>query len=376
VQIPLFKIYSDEKDLQSVNSVIKSGMYWAIGSSVSKFEKQLSQYIGSKYCGTFNSGTSALHALMLAYNFKSGDEVIVPSLTFIATANAPLFVQAKPIFADIELESLALDPDHVQEKITSKTKAIIPIHYGGNVAQIIALKEIAEDNNLVLIEDAAESLGAKVDGRMIGSFGDSSLLSFCQNKIISTGEGGAIVTNSKEIHDKLVLLRSHGRLDDQDYFSSAISGDYITLGFNFRLSNIQAALGLSQLEKIEDIISKRLEVAHKYITELKSIDEIILPNIPSNGKHVFQMFSIRVKHGFRDELIDFLKSRGISSKVYFSPVHLTHFYQNVLKYKVNLPITEMVSKDVLSIPMYPTMTEKEQQYVVDAIKNFFEEKRS
>ena len=376
MQIPLFKILSDEKDIQSVNDVIKSGMYWAIGSSVPKFEKQLSNYVGSKHCVTFNSGTSALHAVMLAYDIKKGDEVIVPSLSFIATANAPLFVQAKPIFADIKETTLALDPDDVQEKITSKTKAIIPVHYGGNSAEILTLKKIADTHNLILIEDAAESLGAKIDGRMVGSFGDSSILSFCQNKIITTGEGGAIVTNSKEIYNKLILLRTHGRIDDQDYFSSAISGDYITLGFNFRLSNIQAALGLSQFEKIDDIISQRLKVANKYISELKSIDEIILPEIPSNVKHVFQMFYIRVKNGLRDELIAFLQSHGISSKVYFSPVHLTYYYQNELQYNVNLPITEKVSKDILSIPMYPTMTEKEQQYVVNVIRNFFEEKRS
>ncbi len=376
MEIPLFKIYSDEMDLEAVANVLKSGMRWAIGSSVPEFEKQISEYIEIKYCSVFNSGTSALHALMLAYDFHRGEEIIVPSFTFISTANAPLFVNAKPVLADIELKSLGLDPNDVLEKITSKTKAIIPVHYGGCPAQISALKEIAEDHNLVLIEDAAESFGTTINGKMTGTFGESSMLSFCQNKIITTGEGGAIVTDSKDIHDKLILIRSHGRLEDKDYFTSAISGDYVSLGYNFRLSNIKAALGLAQIAKVEDIISRREKVANYYIERLKNNKEIILPFNPPNARHVFQLFSIRIKHGYRDELINFLKKRGIMSKVYFSPVHLTHFYKIVLGYNIQLPNTESVSNDILSLPIYPTMTEEEQNYVIDSLKRFFEIKTS
>ena len=159
-EIPLFKIYWDKEDIEMINSVIKRGAYWTTGPNIEEFEKMISEYVGSKYCAVFNSGTSALHSILLAYGIKDGDEVIVPSFTFISTANAPLFVGAKPVFADIEEKTFGLDPEDVKEKITNKTKAIIPIHYGGSPCLIRELKEVAEDHNLILIEDAAESLGA------------------------------------------------------------------------------------------------------------------------------------------------------------------------------------------------------------------------
>ncbi|MFW9777501.1 MAG: DegT/DnrJ/EryC1/StrS family aminotransferase [Candidatus Heimdallarchaeota archaeon] len=371
MQIPLFKIYSDENDIASVTEIIRSGMYWAIGPLVSELEKRINEYLGSHYCVVFNSGTSALHALMLAYNLGNGDEIIVPSFTFIATANSALFVHAKPIFADIESQTFGLDPGDVLERISKKTKAIIPVHYGGCPAQISALRDIANDHNILLIEDAAESFGSTYHGKMTGTFGDSAMLSFCQNKVITTGEGGGIVTDSKEIYEKLLLIRSHGRLDDKDYFSNAKAGDYVSLGYNTRLSNIQAALGVAQLAKVEKIILKRETVARYYIENLKEIPEIILPQVFPNTRNVFQLFSIRVKQGLRDKLIDFLKSKGISSKVYFSPVHLTHFYKDVLQHRVHLPKTELISNEILSLPIYPTMTEEEQNYVVDTVKTFF-----
>lgn len=371
MNIPLFKIYFDEKDLKSVNKIIQSGMYWAIGPEINKFEEEINRYIGKKYCVLFNSGTSALHAILQAYNVKNQDEVIVPSFTFIATANAPLFVRAKPIFADIEPTTLGLDPESVLEKITSKTKALIPVHYGGCPADIKNLKEIAQDHKLLLIEDAAESFGSKLEDQMIGTFGDSSMLSFCQNKIITTGEGGAIITDSKDIFEKLLLFRSHGRLEDKNYFTSPISGDYVSLGYNLRMSNINASLGLSQLDKVEEIISMRIKKAKYYINQLKRISEITLPYIPQNARHVFQLFSIQVKHHQRSDLIKFLTSKGIMSKVYFSPIHLTYFYKEVLKYKVSLPVTESISKETLSLPIYPAMNEKELEYVSSAMMDFF-----
>ncbi|MHA2246024.1 MAG: DegT/DnrJ/EryC1/StrS family aminotransferase [Candidatus Hodarchaeales archaeon] len=355
-EIPLFRIHFDDEDIKAVGNIIKSGKNWAIGSAVSNFEKKIAEYLGCRYCVVFNSGTSALHAIMLAYNFHNGHEIIVPSFTFIATANSPLFVQAKPVFADIEPKTLGLDPESVADKITTKTKAIIPVHYGGFPAQIVALKEL------------------KLDGQQTGTFGDSNMLSFCQNKVITTGEGGAIVTDSEDIYKKLNLIRSHGRQDDKAYFNSAVSGNYIKLGYNLRMSNIIAALGLAQLAKVENIISKRIKVANYYIEKLRNLDKIVLPATPPNIRQVFQLFSIRVKNGFRDELIDFLKSKGIMSKIYFSPVHLTHFYKEVLGYKVQLPITESISQEILSLPMYPTMTEEEQNYVIETIKRFFEVK--
>lgn len=373
-KIPLFKIYWDEEDVRAVNSVIKRGMYWAAGPEVRDFEREISEYIGTKYCVAFNSGTSALHAALLAHRIGRGDEVIVPSFTFIATANAPLFVGAKPVFADIEEETFGLDPEDVESKITEKTKAIVPIHYGGCPCRIEELREIADDHELILIEDAAEAFGAAVDGKKVGTFGDSAFFSFCQNKVISTGEGGAVVTDSKKIYERLKLVRSHGRLETKDYFSTPESFDYVDLGYNFRMSSITAALGISQLRKVEKLINMRRKAASTYDKHLSRIKEVIVPASPRGFYHVYQMYTIRVKEGekIRDGLSRYLTAKGIMSKVFFSPVHLTRFYRSKVG-REKLSVTEGVSKEVLSLPMYPGLTQKEIGYIARECQAFFEE---
>ncbi|MBN2230616.1 MAG: DegT/DnrJ/EryC1/StrS family aminotransferase [Candidatus Thorarchaeota archaeon] len=375
MKIPLFKIYWDNEDIEAVSKVIKKGAYWTTGPIVNEFESKISEYIGSKYCVTFNSGTSALHSILLAYGVTVGDEVIVPSFTFIATANAPLFTGAKPIFADIEEKTLGLDPLDVKEKITKKTKAIIPVHYGGSPCRINELKEIAEDHNLILIEDAAESFGAMIDDRKIGTFGDSTMFSFCQNKIITTGDGGCITTNSKDVYEKLKLIRSHGRQETSNYFSSTEFMDYVTLGYNFRISDITAALGVSQINKIDKIIELRRKNANYLNDRLSSIDEIDLLNPPEEYFHVYQMYTIRVAGGARtrDELMRYLSEKGIGTKVYFYPVHLTHFYKTKFGYnRGEVPRTEEISDCVLSLPMFPTMVKEEMDYIAETLNNFFE----
>ena len=347
MKIPLFKIYWDKEDMENIAKVVISGMCWAEGPSIKKFEDKIAGYIGAKYCLVFNSGTSALHAILLAYGIKRGDEVIVPSFTFIATANAPLFVGAKPVFADIEEQTLSLDPEDVKRKITPKTKAIIPIHYGGCPCKIRELRKLADEHNLLLIEDAAESFGAKIAHKKVGLFGDAAMLSFCQNKIITTGEGGAVLTNSRKIYEKLKLIRSHGRNEGKDnYFTSTDSSDYIALGYNFRMPSFVAALGLSQLKKVNRIIKMRRQKA-KYLTSklTQNGKEIIPPNPPKDYFHVYQLYTIKVSRN-RDKLIRHLSSRGIMSKIYFHPAHLTHFYKNKLKRKCELPITEKIAKQV------------------------------
>ncbi len=370
-KIPLFKIYWDNSDIESVSKAIKKGMFWAIGPNNEAFEEKIARYTGCQYALTFNSGTSALHAAMLAHGIGKGDEVIVPSFTFIATANTPLFVGAKPVFADIEEETFGLDPNDVAEKITRKTRVIIPVHYGGSPCMIRELRKVANDNNILLIEDAAEAFGAGVGGQKVGNFGDTSMFSFCSNKIITTGEGGAIVTESKEIYEKLKLLRSHGRLETCNYFSCADNMDYISLGYNFRMSNITAALGVAQMEKVDEIISKRREIA-KYISKkLSDIDEIITPHEPDDYFHVYQMYTIRIMKGKRDELAKFMGESSIMTKVYFTPVHQSHFYKNLLKYKCRLPVTEELSDQVLTLPMHPLLTIDEMDFITSKIETFF-----
>lgn len=367
-KIPLFRIYWDEEDVKAVTEAIKAGMNWAVGPNVEHFEDLIANYVGTKYALTFNSGTSALHAALLAHGIKAGDEVIVPSFTFIATANAPLFVGAKPVFADIEEKTYGLDPEDVKEKITKKTKAIIPIHYGGCPCLIEELQEISEDHNLILLEDAAESVGAEIKGKKVGSFGDSAMLSFCANKVITTGEGGCIVTNSKEIYEKSKLIRSHGRLETENYFSSAEYMDYVTLGYNFRMSNITAALGISQFKKINKIIEMRRDNAAYMSKKLSEIESVAIPNPAKDFFHVYQMYTIRV--GMRDDLMKYLLENGIMTKVYFQPAHQTEFYMAALGYKNRLKVTEEVSKVVLTLPMYPALTRNEINYITDKIDVF------
>jgi len=369
-KIPLFKMYWDDEDIIQVNAAIKSGMNWASGPEVIQFEQAIAEYIGSKYCLSFNSGTSALHAALIAHDIKKDDEVIVPSFTFIATANAPKFVGAKPVFADIEESTLGLSPESVIDNITPKTKAIIPIHYGGCPCQIGKLREISDDHNLVLIEDAAEAFGASIDSKMVGSYGDSAMLSFCQNKVITTGEGGALVTDSRDLYEKIKLVRSHGRLETSDYFTSSESMDYVTLGYNFRLSNISASLGLAQLRKVEAIIDMRSRIAEMYTSLLRTNVPVASPMSAPNGyKHVHQLYSVRVPD--RDGLMKFLTEHGIMSKIYFPPVHRTHYYHHELGYRVSLPVTESVANDIVSLPIYPGMPVEDIEKVVQVISEYY-----
>lgn len=369
--ISLFKMYWDEEDVKLVVAAITSGMDWAIGPNIAQFERRLSEYLGVRYCVVFNSGTSALHAVLLAHGIGQGDEVIVPSFTFIATANAPLFVGAKPVFADVENKTHGLDPNDVVRKVTSKTKAIIPVHFAGCSCLIDELRKIANDYHLILIEDAAEALGASIRGRKVGTLGDSAILSFCQNKVITTGEGGAAVTNSKEVFEKLKLVKSHGRIENSNYFLSSENMDYMTLGYNFRMSNLTAALGLAQLSKVDRIIDMRRRNAQLMSQKLSHVEEVEIPEPPEGFYHVYQMYVVKIKNGRRDDLMKYLAKKGIMTKVYFPPVHRTHFYKNELKYECELPVTNGISQEVLALPMYPSLTEKEIDYIGAEIASFF-----
>jgi perosamine synthetase len=371
--IPLFKIYWDEKDVERVTSVIKRGMHWAIGPDIPEFERRIAEYVGVKYAFAVNSGTSALHAVMAAHGIGEGDEVIVPSFTFIATANAPLFVGAKPVFAEIEEETYGLDPEDVERKITAKTKAIIPIHYGGSPCRIEEIKQIAQKHNLLLIEDAAESLGAAVNGKKVGSFGSSAIVSFCAPKVITTGEGGVVLTDSSDIYEKVKLICNHGRAEAGDYLSSTEQMEYVTLGYNFRMSTMTAALGIAQIEKIDKIISMRRENANYMSERLSQIEAVKTPAVPGRFFHVYQLYTIRLKDNskLRDALMRYLLEKKIMARVYFYPVHLAQFYRQAFGYQEGyLPMTEKVASEVLTLPMYPALTREEIDYIAQSIENF------
>lgn len=367
-KIPLFKIHYDEEDIASVVKVIRRGSYWASGPEIQEFEEAIAQYTGVDYCVAVSSGTSALHAALLAHGIGPGDEVMVPSFTFVATVNAPLFVGATPVFVDIEEKTCGIDPEEVRKRITPRTKAILCVHIGGCPCLVEELRETAEDHSLLLIEDAAEALGARIGSTHVGTFGDSSILSFCQNKVITTGEGGAVITSSREVYEKVKLLRSHGRLETQDYFTSTAHPDYVRLGYNLRMSTLTAALGLSQMRKVEDIVAMRREKAAYYTRALSQVEGVTLMTPPSNCFHVYQMFMVLVEK--RDAFMVHLADRGIMTKVYFDPVHLTSFYRDTLHYTEHLPVTERISRQVVSLPLYPALQENEMEYIVREITAF------
>ena len=374
-KIPLFKMHYDENDEKKILSVLRRGMFWGLSSEITKLEQDFCEKTGMKYGVSFNSATSALHAIMIINGFKQGDEIITPSFTFIATSNSIQYVGATPIFADIEEETFGLDPLDVETKITKKTKAIIPVHYAGNICKINELQKIAAKNNLVLIEDAATALGSKFRGNDGGSFGDSSIISLAWNKVITSGEGGVAFTNSKRDYEKLIRIRSHGRIDKENYFLSSASPEYVSLGYNWRMSSITAALGLSQLAKLEKLIELRTNNAN-YLTELLSkVDQITTPKISSDRKSNFMLYTIRVKSGkkTRDRLQDFLTKKKIQTKVIYEPIHFTEFYKKKFGYKKGiLKNTEKVSDEILSLPMYPNLKKEEIRFIADSILEFFE----
>ena len=371
-KIPLYKIFTDRDDNKAVNKVLRRGMDWAIGHEIAEFEKKIANYIGTKYCVAFNSGTSAGHAALLAININSG-EVIVPSFTFISTANWPLMVNAKPKFVDIEEENFGLSPERVKVEITKNTKAIIPIHYGGHPCKIIEINRIARNKKITLIEDCAESFGAKIKGVSIGTFGQMSIFSFAPNKILTTGEGGAICTDSRKIFEKLQLIRSHGRRVNENYFKTSQLPDYISIGYNWRMSSMTAALGLSQFDKLDRIIQLRRMHARFYVSKLKKIKEIKLLDEPKDHLHVYQLFTIQLKNNLiRNELQKFLASRRIMTKVFFEPIHLSKFYRKSGFGKKSLPNTEKISQTVLSLPIFPGLKSEEIRHVCDSIQEFFE----
>jgi len=371
MELPLFKIYADDDELSEVARVIARKSYWTMGNMVRVFENQVAEYFNKKHAVAFNSGTSALHGALHACGVERGDEVIVPSFTFISTANAPLFVGARPIFADIEKETFGLDPERVMERITNRTKAIIPVHFAGCPCQIRALKEIAEDHRLALIEDCAEAFGATFNRRKVGTFGEMGVFSFCQNKIITTAEGGMVVTNDGFAKNQMELLRSHGRIQKpgESYFLS--NEDHVSLGYNFRMSDIHAALGYAQFSKLGLILRLRRNLAKILNKRFGSISELTVWEPPQGYHHAYQMYNIWVNGGetVRDSLQTYLRDRGVASKVYFHPVHLNSLYKNSLGWREGvLPVTEEVSKHLVAVPFYPGMKKEEVEYLESAVR--------
>ncbi len=372
--LPLYKIYTDDEDIQIITKIIKRGSNWAIGPEILEFENEIKNRIGVNYCLTLNSGTSALHAALLANNISNSDEVIIPSFSFIATANMVSLVNAHPIFCDIEEETFGLDPKKISTLITENTRAILPMDYGGLSCKIFDIQNIAKEHDLLLIEDAAESFGSTIKNKNVGSISDISIFSFCGNKVLTTGEGGAIVTNSKDVYDKIKLIRSHGRIDKKNYFDDTSTPDYLNPGYNWRMSSITASLGISQIQKLDKIIEARRNNSHYISSRISKYEQICVPNEPIDSKHIFQMYSVLLQNKeMRNALQQYLLSKRIFSKIYFEPIHRTEYYRNLnINDNMQLEITDRISDHILTLPIYPNMTNEEQNYLTDSIGEFFE----
>ena len=368
--VPLFEIdWSGDEVGNAVDSITR-GSYWANGPYVEEFESLLADQMGVEHAVVFNSGTSALISVLQGCDIGPGDEVIVPSFTFIATANAVEAVGATPVFAEIEDQRYALDPDDVADRITPSTAAILPIHYAGIPCRIEELRDLAREHGLTLVEDAAEAHGATVDGKPVGTFGDAGVLSFCQNKISATGEGGGVVTDDPELAERLRRVRSHGRASGE-YFDSAGTGEYVSLGYNLRMPDVVAAIGVAQLNRIDDIVRRRRRVAADLTERLDAVDCVAPPAEPAGCRNVYQLYTVRFDDGIdRNAVIEQLAERDVASKVYFDPVHLTEYYRARHGYTEGaLPRTEAVSEQVLSLPMHPSLSPRERDRVVEAVRD-------
>ena len=358
--IPIAKPLLDEDEINAVVEVLRSGNI-AEGTRVSLFEQNFKELIGIKHAIAVNSGTSALQIALQAAGVRKDDEVITTSFSFIATANSILYTNAKPIFADISHDTFNIDPDDVLNKITHRTKAILPVHLYGHPAEMKALMEIAEDNDLVLIEDACQAHGAQYHGQKVGSFGIGTF-SFYPTKNMTTGEGGMITTNNPDIDISARMIRSHG--SKQRYLHEM-------LGYNFRMTDISAAMGLIQLKKLAEFNKKRIENAEYLSNGLKNIHGIEIPPIRKGCTHVFHQYTIRITEDCpikRDTLVERLRDHDIGTGIYYPiPIHKQPFYRK-LGYDDVLLETEIAAKQVISLPIHPAVSQKELSYIIKTIR--------
>ena len=356
--IPLAEPFIGERELKYVTECIKTRWISSLGSYVIRFEEEFADYCGTKYGISTSNGTTALHLALVALGISDGDEVLIPDMTFIATANAVRYCGAEPVFVDIEPITWNMDPNDIKKRITPKTKAIIPVHTYGHPCDMDPIIEIADSNDLLVIEDAAEAHGAEYKGKKVGSIGDVACFSFYGNKIITTGEGGMITTNNEEFTKKAKMLRDHAMSEKNRYW-------HTDLGFNYRLTNIQAAIGVAQLEKIDEIIDIKRKNAKYYNSLFKDVERIVTPPEEKWAKSVYWMYSILVEDDFgvdRDLLMKKLGEKGIDTRPFFYPIHSQPPYANA---KADFPISEEISKKGINLPSSPYLNQDEIEYIAE-----------
>lgn len=372
--IPYGHQWVDKDDIREIIRVLKSD-WLTQGPKVKEFEDALCKYTGARYGVVVSSGTAALHIACLAAGIEPGDEVITSPVTFVASANCVLYCGATPLFADIQEYTVNIEPDNIRKRINQKTKAIIPVHFAGHPCDLEEIREIAEKQNLLVIEDASHALGAEYKNLKIGScnYSDMTIFSFHPVKLITTGEGGAVLTNREDLYKRLLLFRNHGITKDDEKIIKLDGPWYYEmqeLGFNYRLTDIQSAMGISQLKKLDKFIQRRREIVSIYNKELSGINKIILPIEKPYVRSSWHIYCIRLKdYGRRKMIFEKLLKHGLGVQVHYIPVHLQPYYREKFGYKEgDYPGAEDYYRSTITLPIYPKMTNDEIQYVVDILK--------
>ncbi|MFZ1202936.1 MAG: DegT/DnrJ/EryC1/StrS family aminotransferase [Candidatus Acidiferrales bacterium] len=391
MRIPLSKPDVGEREVEYVTRALRSGQL-SLGPAVEEFEGRFAAYVGTRYAVATNSGTSALHLCVKALGIGCEDEVLTPSFSFPASVNCLLYEHALPAFVDIDPLTLNLDPTEARKVLAREylwdsaqrcamnrrsgriLKAILPVHLFGFPCEMGPILDVAREFNLFVIEDACEAIGAEWKGRHVGTFGDAAAFAFYPNKQLTTGEGGMIVTDNAEIASVCRSLRNQGRGEDGEWLL------HVRMGYNYRLSDIQCALGLAQLERIDERLSARERLAALYAEELSGIPEIVLPLDPPNGKRSWFVYPVRLRgpapRALRDVLMASLQERGIASRAYFGAIHRQPYFQQIrLSSKHPLPHTELASESCVALPFFPSMTEEQLNEVCAAVREILREAR-
>jgi len=370
---PLSDIDLGREEEQEVLKVLRS-RWLSTGPMAERFEKAFSEYLGAGYAVVVSNGTAALHLALLNIGIQEGDEVILPSLTFVATANAVLYVGAKPVFADIVgVDNLNISPDAIENKITKKTKAILVMHYGGYPCDMQSIMDISKKKGLYVIEDAAHAPGTEYFGKKCGILGDIGCFSFFANKNLVTGEGGMVVTKNREWAGRVRGMRSHGMetLSWDKYRGHLSSYDIRRLGYNYRIPEIQSALGLVQLRKMDRNNRKRKRLVEVYREELEGVKGIYLPFAAFKGNLSYHLFPILIDPSLnRNKVMDGLKGFGIQTSVHYPPVHLFSLYRMQFGYKKGmLPKTEEVGLREMTLPLHPRMKIENVKWIAKKLKS-------
>lgn len=372
----------DELDIKEVIKVLKSD--WITqGPAIEKFESRLCKYTGAKYAVAVSSGTAALHIACLAAGIKHGDEVITSPITFVASANCILYCGGKPVFADIQKDTVNIAPEEIKKKVNKKTKAIIPVHFAGHPCDLEEIRNIAKEHNLVVIEDAAHALGAEYKGSQIGSckYSDMAILSFHPVKSITTGEGGAVLTNRKDLYERLTMFRNHGItkknfIDEPDgewYYEMKL------LGYNYRMTDIHAALGISQLKKLDDFILRRREIARAYDSAFKDNQFFDIPIEKEHVQSAYHLYAIRLKDEYekkKKNIFGKLRRNGLGVQVHYIPVYQHPYYKKLKLSQKECRLAEDFYQREISIPIYSSMAKKEVCYVIDTLLKILQDTRS